>query len=138
VHSDRAEPTPQRGAVSIVMACGALVLAVLSLGVADLGAMVAARAKAQAAADAAALAAAAQLAPVLGQGHEPESAARAEAEANGATLVSCSCAPGDASATVEVELVPRIAFVSGWRERRVRARARAEIDPNVLTYRTPG
>ena len=130
--------TSERGTVSIVMATGALVLSVLSLGVADLGSMLAARAKAQAAADSAALAAAVRLTPVLGQAGDPAAAAGDEARANGATLVSCACSSGDTAATVEVELTPRIVFLAGWRGRPVHATAKAVIDPNVLTYRSPG
>jgi len=128
----------ERGTISIVMAAGALVLAVLSLGVADLGSMLAARAKAQAAADSAALAAAVRLTPVLGQAGDPAEAASEEAHANGATLVSCACSPGDTTATVEVEVAPRIVFLAAWRARPVHATAKAVIDPNVLTYRMPG
>lgn len=45
----------QRGALSIVAACGALTFCLVALGAADLGAMLIARSRAQAAADAAAL-----------------------------------------------------------------------------------
>jgi Flp pilus assembly protein TadG len=115
-----------------------MILCTLALGVADLGSLLFARARAEAAADAAALAAVAQQAPVLGRGSDPEGAARATAEANGAELVSCACSVGDASALVEVAVGARIGFVRGWRGRVVRARARADLDPDVFSYRDPG
>jgi Flp pilus assembly protein TadG len=117
---------------------GALLFCLLALAVADLGSLLLARSRAQAAADAAALAAVVQQAPILGRGSDPEGAARETAAANGASLTSCECAVYDAHATVEVSLTPRIAFVSGWRSRAVRARARADVDPDIFSYRDPG
>ena len=117
---------------------GAFLFCLFALAVADLGSMLLARSRAQSAADAAALAAIVQQAPVLAQGSDPESAARATAEANGAALVSCDCRVGDTSAVVEVTIVPRIAFVAAWRGRAVHARGRADLDPDVLSYRDPG
>lgn len=128
----------QAGSISIVLGIGSLTFLLFALAVADLGSMLFTRARAQAAADAAALAAIVQQAPVLGQGDDPEGAARAAAAANGAALVSCTCRVGETTATVEVSIVPRIAFVPAWQERVVRARARAELDPDVLSYRDPG
>lgn len=128
----------ERGSVSIVAVAGALMLCLTSLGAADLGSMLIARTKAQAAADAAALAAAAQLAPILGQGSDPEAAARAEAEANGARLERCDCAPGTVQASVEVSVAPSISFVVPWATRTVRASARADLDPDVFSYRDEG
>lgn len=128
----------ERGGISIMLAMGALIFATLSLAVADLGAMLAARSRAQAAADSAALAAVVEQAPVLSRGVDPGEAARREAEANGATLVSCDCDIGDPSATVEVVVRPRLNMLIGWRGRDVHAIARADLDPDVLTYRDPG
>ncbi|MCA1831296.1 MAG: Rv3654c family TadE-like protein [Actinomycetota bacterium] len=128
----------EAGSISLLLSMGALLFCLFALGVADLGSMLLARSRAQSAADAAALAAVVQQTPVLGQGSDPENAARAMAEANGASLVSCSCKVGDFRATVEVTLAPRIVFVSGWRGRAVHATARAEVNPDVLTYRDPG
>ena len=128
----------ERGSVSILMASGALLLSVFALGVADLGAMLLTRARAQAAADAAALAAVMRQAPALGQDGAPADAARDTAEANGAKLEGCECEIGQASATVEVTMHPRIAFVIPWRDRIVHARSRAELNPDVLTYRESG
>jgi Flp pilus assembly protein TadG len=134
-HRARATVTNERGAVTIVAILGALILCTMALGAADAGSMLLARSRAQAAADAAALAAAATQAPVLHQGDDPAAAARAEAERNGATLVRCDCTIGVAVAQVEVSVVPRLAFIKAWFGRRARAVARAELDPDVLTYR---
>jgi secretion/DNA translocation related TadE-like protein len=128
----------ERGSVSVVLAAGALLFCTFALAIADLGSMLLARARAQAAADAAALAAVVQQAPVLGRGSDPEGAARTVAEENGASLTSCTCTVGTADADVEVTVVPRLAFIPAWRDRVVRARARAELDPDVLSYRDPG
>jgi len=125
----------QRGSVSILIVVGALLFSLFALAVADLGSMLLARARAQQAADAAALAAVSQQAPVLDQGDDPEGAARDVAERNGATLVSCECEVGTTDATVEVEITPRLGFLSGWYGRKARARARAHVDDDVLTYR---
>lgn len=128
----------ERGAITIVAVTGALVLCVGALGAADLGAMVFARARAQSAADAAALAAVTAQAPVLQRGTDPEQAARDEAASNGADLVRCDCVVGSTSATVEIEVTPRLSFLSGWFGRRVHAKARAALDPDVLSYRDGG
>jgi secretion/DNA translocation related TadE-like protein len=125
----------ERGSVSILMLAGALIMALSALAVADIGSMLFARARAQQAADAAALAAVAQQAPVLDQGSDPEGAARDSAQRNGAELLSCECDVGTADAKVEVVVTPRLAFLSGWYGRRARARARAHLDDDVLTYR---
>ncbi|MBI4728767.1 MAG: hypothetical protein HY775_04610 [Acidobacteria bacterium] len=109
-----------------------------AMAVADLGSMFVARARAQAAAEAAALAAVVQQAPVLGQGSDPEGAARAEAERNGATLLRCECEVGRSDAVVEVSVEPRLLIVAAWRGRPARAAARAELDPDVLSYRQDG
>lgn len=125
----------QDGAISILVATGALLMTLFALAAADLGALLYARARAQTAADAAALAAIVRQAPILEQGDDPEAAAREAAERNGATLVSCDCAVGSTTATVTVELTPRTSFVEGWSGRVVSATARAELDTDVMTYR---
>lgn len=127
-----------RGAVSIVAMAGALMLCLTALGAADLGSMLLARARAQTAADAAALAAVVAQVPVLAQGEDPEEQARAIAEANGATLLRCDCPVGDPVAEVEVAVEPRLTFVAPWFGRSARATARAEVDPDVLSYRDGG
>lgn len=125
----------ERGSVSILVAAGALLFSLFALAVADLGVMLVARGRAQAAADAAALAAVAQQAPIFDQGSDPDAAARDTAQRNGVTLLSCTCEVGTTDATVEVELSPRLGFLSGWFGRRVHATARAHLDEDVLTYR---
>ena len=125
----------ERGAVTIVAITASLILCVGSLAAADLGSMLHARARAQSAADAAALAAVAAEAPILGLDEDPQAAARDEAERNGAVLVSCDCSSGGTAATVEVRVTPKLGFLSGWFGRSARAEARAELDPDVLSYR---
>jgi secretion/DNA translocation related TadE-like protein len=128
----------EQGTVSIVLAAGALLLATFALAVADFGSMLVARARAQTAADAAARAAVVRQVPILAQDGDPAEAARQTAAANGAELISCECRTGEATATVEVAVVASASVVPGWRDRRVRARARAGVDPDVLTYHDTG
>jgi secretion/DNA translocation related TadE-like protein len=123
------------GAITVVVAAGALLLSLAALAVADLGSMLVARARARAAADAAALAAVVRQAPVLGQGDDPEAGAREAARDAGAELASCACRVGDTDATVTVQLSPRVIFLLGWAGRRVRATARARLDADVFSYR---
>jgi Flp pilus assembly protein TadG len=125
----------ERGAVSLVVVAGALVLCLTALCAGDFGALLLARARAQAAADAAALAAIVQQAPALATGETPEAAARSEAQANGARLVRCDCAPGTATAVVEVAVAPSMSYMQPWFGKTARATARADLDPDVLTYR---
>jgi len=127
-----------RGAVTIVAVTCTLILCLGALGAADLGSMLHARARAQSAADAAALAAVTEQAPILGRGNAPEQAARDEADRNGAVLMRCDCSVGGTTATVEVMVTPKLTFLSGWFGRRVRATARAALDPDVLSYRDAG
>lgn len=124
----------QRGSISIVVATGTLIFALCGAAAADLGSLLLARARAQTAADAAALAAAAVLAPVLSDA-DPLERAREAAEANGARLMRCVCARGDTIATVDVEVTARTMLVRAWDGRRARASARAEVDPDVYSYR---
>lgn len=128
----------EKGSASILVTVGALLMGIFALAVADLGALLLARSRAHAAAESAALAAVVRQAPVLGQEGDPGEAARVEAEANGAELIACACDVGDPTATVDVVVRPRVGVVPGWRDRRVRARARAEVDGDVFTYRDPG
>lgn len=115
----------QRGSVSIVVAGVAVVALVSSLGLADVGKALVARARARAAADAAALAAAQELA--LPGARAPTEVAADYAGRNGATLVSCSCANGTLEALVEVE-VPIGAMFLATDGLTVRSRARAIVD----------
>ncbi len=125
----------ERGGISVFVAAASLLLSLSALAIADVGVMLIVRTRAQSAADAAALAAVAAQAPVLQQGDDPEAAARDLAERNGATLVSCGCSVGTTDARVEVEITPRLSFLSGWFSRRVRASARARVDADVFSYR---
>lgn len=118
-------PGSQRGSVSIVVAGVAVVALVASLGVADVGKALVARARARAAADAAALAAAQELA--LPGGRDPAGVAADYAERNGAALSSCACFVGSLEAVVEVEAPVGPMFLAGD-SLTVRARARAVID----------
>ena len=96
--SDRCE----RGSVSIVLAAGIVVALVLTMGVADLGRVLVARARARTGADAAALAVAQELAFPTGRG--PVELADDYAARNGGELVSCTCAAGTFDVTVEVRI----------------------------------
>ena len=115
----------QHGSVSIVVAGVAVVALASSLGLADVGKALVARARARAAADAAALAAAQELA--LPGASTPTEVAAHYADRNGATLVSCSCTNGTLEATVEVEVPigPMFLATDGLT---VRSRARAIVD----------
>jgi secretion/DNA translocation related TadE-like protein len=127
----------ERGSVSILAVTGALIFSLAALALADVGSLLVARARAEEAADAAALAAVAAQADALDGGRDdPVEAARAYAERNGAELVRCECEEGRTDAVVEVAVVPRLTFLRGWLGRRARATARAELDPDVLSYRT--
>jgi secretion/DNA translocation related TadE-like protein len=90
----------ERGSVTVLGIAVIVVLAVVAMGLADLGRVLLATGRAQAAADAAALAAAQSLA--FPTELEPEAAARSFAERNGAELVSCACQAGTFEARVEV------------------------------------
>ncbi len=92
----------ERGSITPIAAGMLLVLAVVAMGLADVGRVLVARGRAQAVADAAALAAAQSLA--FPTGTAPEEAARLLAERGGAGLVSCGCEPGTFEARVEVRV----------------------------------
>lgn len=115
----------ERGSISIVVAGVATIALVASLGLADVGKALVARARARAAADAAALAAAQELA--LPSSRTPVELASDYAARNGAELVSCACAPVSLDATVEVA-VPVGAMFLASDGLTVRARARAVVD----------
>jgi Flp pilus assembly protein TadG len=113
------------GAVSVVLAAGIAASLVMTMGVADVAKVLAARSSVRTAADAAALAAAQELA--FPTGGDPAALAADYAAANGAELVSCACRSGSFEATVEVRagtgdllLVPGRTVVV--------ARARAVVD----------
>ncbi|HVF07459.1 MAG TPA: Rv3654c family TadE-like protein [Actinomycetota bacterium] len=118
-------PGSERGSVTVVVAGVATVALVASLGLADVGKALIARARARAAADAAALAAAQELA--LPSGRTPVELAGDYAVRNGAELVSCSCASRSLEATVEVSTPIGPMFLAGD-SLVARARARAVVD----------
>ena len=119
----------ERGSISIVVAGVATIALVASLGLADVGKALVARARARAAADAAALAAAQELA--LPGERTPVELASDYAARNGAELVSCTCAPGSLEATVEVATPVGTMFLAG-EGHTVRARARAVVDVPIV------
>lgn len=119
-------PGSEHGSVSIVVAGIATIALVASLGIADVGKALVARARARAAADAAALAAAQELA--LPSGRTPADLASDYARRNDAELTSCGCARGTLSATVEVA-VPAGAMFLASDGLTVSARARAVVGP---------
>ena len=117
-------PGAERGSVTVVAAGAICVALICTLGVADVGRVLAERSHAEAAADAAALAAAQDLA--LSSGHPEVDAARF-AEANGTVLVDCVCASGDSEAVVTVRrTIAGLLLVPGPVS--LDARARATVD----------
>jgi secretion/DNA translocation related TadE-like protein len=114
-----------RGSVSVVVAAAVAMALVVTMGAADVGRALVARARAEAVADLAALAAAQELA--LPSGADPASIAADYADRNGARLVSCSCAAGTSEAVVEVA-VPVRRFLLPLADREVIAVARAVVD----------
>lgn len=119
VHSDR-------GSVSLVLAAGLAAALVMTMGVADVATVLAARSSARTAADAAALAAAQELA--FSTGADPAALAENYATGNGATLTSCACVAGGLEAVVEVS-APVGGLLLFPDDQIVIARARAVVDP---------
>jgi secretion/DNA translocation related TadE-like protein len=116
----------QRGSITLVTA-GVMVLAVvMTMGTADVGKAMVARAHAQQAADAAALAAAQEQA--LPSGRDPADVAAEFAGRNGATLTACACSVGASEALVEVA-VEAGPFLLLPGSRTAHARARAVLGP---------
>jgi Flp pilus assembly protein TadG len=109
----------------VVTAALVAVLLVCTMGVADLGRALAARARARAAADAAALAAVQE--QVFPQGAVPAQVAADIAARNGATLIDCECSPGSLEAVVTVrDSLGALLLVPGTFTVDVRARAVAD------------
>lgn len=125
--------TNERGSAAILLLAVAGLVVVLTIGVADVGAALAARLQAAAAADAAALGAAPVTFRPFGAEGSPASEAGRLATANGATLVSCRC-PIDRnwrSRVVEVTVERRVSLL-GLGSITVRASSQAEFDPTKL------
>ena len=117
--------TSERGSVSVVVAAAVGMALVVTMGAADVGRALVARARAEAVADLAALAVAQEL--VLPTGVEPSRIAADYADRNGATLVSCSCSAGSLEATVRVVVDVR-GFLLPLPDRVVVGVARAVVD----------
>ena len=117
--------TSERGSVSVVVAAAVGMALVVTMGAADVGRALVARARAEAVADLAALAAAQELA--LPSGFDPALIAADYTERNGARLVACSCAPGTTEATVRVAVDVR-GFLLPLPDRAVIGVARAVVD----------
>ncbi|GBC87789.1 hypothetical protein HRbin12_01807 [bacterium HR12] len=115
----------ERGAVTPIVAASLVVLAVMAMGLADVGRVLLAQGRAQTAADAAALAAAQSLA--FPTEMDPERAARDLARRNGAGLVRCACDPGTFEARVEVRS-PVGVLLLGPDDLAVGASARAVVE----------
>jgi secretion/DNA translocation related TadE-like protein len=115
--------TAERGAGSILILCGVMIVLTALLAASAMGSGHLARHRAAAAADLAALAAAEQLRLGLGS---PCAEASAVAQTNGGALRECIV---DGSA-VEVEVAAEVAGPEGWLVDPVR-RARAGPDPNA-------
>jgi Flp pilus assembly protein TadG len=122
--------------VTVVVAAIVALSLVVCLGLADLGAVLVARARARAAADAAALAAAQELAFPSGGG-APAAVAAAFAAANGGRLTACACDPGSSEARVEATVhSDGLFFVPGGVDVTIRARAVIDIPPPPIVGST--
>jgi secretion/DNA translocation related TadE-like protein len=117
--------TSERGSVSVVVAAAVGMALVVTMGAADVGRALVARARADAVADLAALAAVQELA--LPSGVEPSTIAADYADRNGARLVTCSCPPGALEATVRVAVDVR-GLLLPLPDRAVIGVARAVVD----------
>lgn len=115
----------ERGSTSVVAAAVMGVLAVLTMGAADVARVLDAAAMAQAAADVAALAAAQEQA--IPSGLDPGELAAEFAARNGAELAGCACEAGgfESSVTVRAPVGPLLLFSD---DRWVVAEARAVVD----------
>jgi secretion/DNA translocation related TadE-like protein len=120
-----ASGTSERGSVSVVVVAAVAMALVVTMGAADVGRALVARARAEAVADLAALAAVQELA--LPSGVEPSTIAADYADRNGARLVTCSCPPGALEATVRVAVDVR-GFLLPLPDRAVVGVARAVVD----------
>jgi len=123
----------ERGSVSPI-ALGVIVfLLMTSIGIVDVGLLLAGRLRVTAAADAAALAAAPVTFRPFGARAGPREEARRFATANGARLVSCDCArnPSWEPRTVRVVVERRVELLLGPTVV-IRAAARSRFEPLAL------
>jgi secretion/DNA translocation related TadE-like protein len=117
------------GSTSLVVVALVAVVATLSVAVAALGTVYAARARAQTAADAGALAAAVATFPPAGPGDPVAVSGRVVAD-NGATLIACECPRSGGLAVRVVTVVAAVeVVVPVFGEVTVRGSSRAEFDP---------
>jgi hypothetical protein len=117
------------GSMAVAMSGAAAVVAVLSVAVAAIGMLYAARAQVTNAADAAALAAAVSTYPPA-SATEPVTAARNAAELNDAMLLNCRCPRDGSLAARTVEVVTAVEVeVPVFGAVTVRGISRAEFDP---------
>lgn len=115
--------------MAVAMSAVLALVAVLSVAVAAVGTLYAARAQATNAADAAALAAAVATYPAAAEA-DPQTAARAVAGANRAALLACLCPIDTSLSPRTVEVTTAIeADVPIFGSVTVRAISRAEFDP---------
>jgi Flp pilus assembly protein TadG len=119
----------ESGGVTILMLAVLALVAVIGVGVASLGSLLAAREQAMGAAEAAALAAAVATYPPAASG-DPSRLAAEYAGRNGAALESCRC-PLDGSMSVRTVTVVTTTTrsVPVFGEVTIRGAARAEFDP---------
>ena len=123
----------ERGSAAVLLLAVAGLVAILAVGVANVGIAFAGRLQAAAAADAAALAAAPVTFRPFGAAGSPAEEARRFAGANGARLVACRC-PIDRSwqpRVVEIVVERRVELLS-MGSITVRASSRAEFSPARL------
>jgi secretion/DNA translocation related TadE-like protein len=114
-------PSDERGSVTVIAAGVIVIVLVCTMGVADVGRVLAERSRAQTAADAAALAAAQDLALADG---DPAGDAASFATMNGADLLSCACDEGSFEAIVRVQRTfARLLLLPGTHQIEVSARA---------------
>jgi secretion/DNA translocation related TadE-like protein len=114
------------GSVSVVVAAIALVILVMTMGLADVAHTLTVRAKARTAADAAALAAAQELA--FPGGEDPVAIAATYAQRNGAEMIDCKCSIGTFDAVVSVRIeVHGLVLVPGSHEVVVTSRAIVDL-----------
>ena len=116
--------------MTVVTAAMIALLVVITMGAADVGHALVARAHAEQAADAAALAAAEEQA--FSTGMEPSEVATEYAERNGGTLTACACDAGGTEVLVDVRVpVGSLLLLPG--DRFITARSRAIVDPPVAS-----
>lgn len=119
----------ERGSAGVAIAAAIAVVAVLSVAVAGLGSLFAARTQAQIAADAASLAAAVATYPPASD-RSPEAAAGNMAHGNGAVVLACRCSRDGSLSVRTAEVITAVSVdLPVFGEVTARATSRAEFDP---------